>query len=100
MVENYRIIRGELEKWSEEMGGKDELIIFSKADICDAEMLEEMVKYFEKETGKKVALTISAGAYIRIDALKDLLITKIPEKKKMVHTPLEDDEGILMPDDD
>ena len=82
MITNYRIIRTELEKWSEAMGQKEELIIFSKADIIDPEMLEEMRERFEKETGKKVVLTISAGAYIRVDALKDLLITRIPEKKK------------------
>ena len=60
MVASYRTIRKELENWSDKMAEKEELIIFSKADIIDAEMLEEMQKYFEKETGKKVALTISA----------------------------------------
>jgi GTPase involved in cell partitioning and DNA repair len=43
MVASYRIIRTELEKWSDAMAAKQELIIFSKADICDPEMLEEMV---------------------------------------------------------
>ena len=60
MVASYRTIRKELENWSDKMAEKEELIIFSKADIIDAEMLEEMVAYFEKNTGKKVALTISA----------------------------------------
>ncbi|MBP9780008.1 DUF1967 domain-containing protein, partial [Candidatus Gracilibacteria bacterium] len=43
-------------------------------------MLEEMKKVFEKATKKKVALTLSAGAYIRIDELKNLLLLRIPEK--------------------
>ena len=60
MIEAYRVIRGELEKWSEAMGEKEEIIIFSKADIIDPEMLEEMRMNFEKSTNKKVALTISA----------------------------------------
>lgn len=60
MLEAYRVIRGELEKWSEAMGKKEEIIIFSKADIIDPEMLEEMKINFEKSTDKKVALTISA----------------------------------------
>ena len=42
--------------------------------------MNEIVKLFEKETGKKVALTISAGAFIRIDELKDMLISRIPER--------------------
>lgn len=80
MIENYTTIRKELENWSEEMKNKEELIILSKADICDSEMLEEMKKVFEKATKKKVALTLSAGAYIRIDELKNLLLLRIPEK--------------------
>ncbi len=78
MIENYRTIRKELENWSPAMVEKRELIIFSKADICDPEQLEEMRKIFEKATKKKVALTISAGAYIRVEELKDLLISEIP----------------------
>lgn len=80
MIENYTTIRKELENWSEDMKNKEELIILSKADICDSEMLEEMKKVFEKATKKKVALTLSAGAYIRIDELKNLLLLRIPQK--------------------
>lgn len=81
MVQNYQTIRHELENWSEEMTKKEEFIIFSKADIVDSEHLEEMVSYFEKNTGKKVMMTISAGAYIRTDELKDFLLEKIPERE-------------------
>jgi hypothetical protein len=42
------------------MAEKEELIIFSKAELIDGEHLEEMRKNFEKMTGKKVALTLSA----------------------------------------
>lgn len=81
------------------MIAKDELIVMSKADICDPEMLEEMKKNFEKATGKKVALTISAGAYMRIDELKDLLIERIPSIKSIEAKNIaEDAEGNLMPD--
>jgi GTPase involved in cell partitioning and DNA repair len=80
MIENYKVIRTELEKWSEAMGNKPELIVFSKAELVDPDHLREMKKKFEKQTGKKVALTISAGAFIRIDELKDLLLEIIPER--------------------
>jgi len=99
MIENYRTIRKELESWSESMIAKDELIVMSKADICDPEMLTEMQKNFEKTTGKKVALTISAGAYIRVEELKDLLIERIPSIKSVEAKNIaEDAEGNLMPD--
>ena len=80
VIYNYQTIRKELENWSETMAKKEELIVFSKADIIDAEHLEEIVKIFEEKTEKKVALTISAGAFIRTDELKDLLIEKVPER--------------------
>jgi GTPase involved in cell partitioning and DNA repair len=99
MIENYKTIRKELENWSESMTSKDELIIMSKADICDSEMLEEMKKDFEQATGKKVALTISAGAYIRVEELKNLLIERIPSIKLLEQKNTEEDaEGNLMPD--
>jgi len=99
MIENYTTIRKELENWSESMASKDELIVMSKADICDTEMLEDMKKKFEKSTGKKVALTISAGAYIRVDELKDLLIERIPSIKSIEEKNIvEDAEGNLLPD--
>ena len=82
MIENYRVIRKELENWNADMANKDELIIFSKAELVDPEQLEEMVKIFEKATKKKIDLTISAGAYIRIDELKDLLIQRIPDTRE------------------
>lgn len=62
------------------MKEKQELIIFSKCDIIDSEQLEEIQSYFEDKTQKKVSLTISAGAYIRTDELRDLLIEKVPER--------------------
>lgn len=101
MIENYRTIRKELENWNASMAEKDELIIMSKADIIDPEMLEEMKKNFEKATGKKVALTISAGAYMRIDELKDLLIERIPSIKSVeARNTQEDADGNLLPDAD
>lgn len=99
MIANYKTIRKELESWSDSMIAKDELIVMSKADICDGEMLEEMRKTFEKATGKKVAITLSAGAYIRVDELKDLLIERIPSLKAVeVEQVGEDAEGNLLPE--
>jgi GTPase involved in cell partitioning and DNA repair len=60
MIENYRIIRHELESWSETMREKEELIVLSKCELVDTEMLEEMRVEFETSTEKKVDLIISA----------------------------------------
>lgn len=80
LVDAYQTIRNELENWSSEMAQKEELIIFSKTDIIDPEHLAEMVQIFEKNTKKHVAMTISAGAYIRTNDLKNLLLERIPER--------------------
>lgn len=97
IIENYNTIRKELENWSAEISEKEELIIFSKADLIDPDQLEEMKKIFEKATKKKVTLTISAGAYIRIDELKDILIARIPKAEERDMSPTEDASGILQP---
>jgi GTP-binding protein len=96
MIENYRIIRKELENWNEQMADKEELIVFSKSELVDTEQLDEMVKIFEKEVGKKVDLTISAGAYIRINELKDLLIQRIPDTRIHPSPIMEDENGIII----
>lgn len=96
MIENYRIIRKELENWNEQMANKEEIIVFSKAELVDTEQLDEMVRIFEKEVGKKVDITISAGAYIRINELKDLLIQKIPDTRIHPSPIMEDENGIII----
>ncbi len=95
IIENYKTIRKELEAWSDDMKDKEEFIILTKADIIDPEQLEEMRKDFEKATKKKVLLTLSAGAYIRIDELKDILIDTIPENKREEAPLVEDADGML-----
>ncbi len=99
MIENYQVIRRELENWNESMADKEELIIFSKAELVDPEQLEEMVRIFEKSTSKKVDLTISAGAYIRIDELKDLLLQRIPDTREEELILVEDEDGIIQDPD-
>jgi GTPase len=99
MIENYLTIRRELENWNESMANKEELIVFSKAELVDPDQLDEMVKIFEKETGKKVALTISAGAYIRIDELRDLLLQRIPDTRIWTPEIVEDEKGMIQDPD-
>lgn len=66
------------------MAEKEELIVFSKSDIVDTDHIYEMKEYFEQKTGKKVSLILSAGAYMNIDELKNLLIEKIQEPTQYI----------------
>jgi GTPase involved in cell partitioning and DNA repair len=77
------------------MAKKEELIIFSKCELVDTEHLEEIKAQFEKATGKTIALSMSAGAFIRVEEFKDLLITRIPEKAIQAAIIQENEEGYL-----
>lgn len=92
IIEEYLTIRKEIEKWDAfqaennenndlrtNLSERKEIIILSKADLIDADHMQEMREIFEKKTGKKVALLISAGAFMNIEELKDLLIEETPE---------------------
>lgn len=68
MLEDYRIIRKELEKYNPELLLKKEIIVLTKSDLAKKEILFEKVKYIEKQTGKKV-LAVSIHD---LDAIQNL----------------------------
>lgn len=59
-VEAWQVVRGEIEAYAKELADKPELIVFSKADVVDADELKKKRKAFEKATGQ-VPLVISAA---------------------------------------
>lgn len=74
IVKNYQDIRHELESFSETLAKKEELILLSKADLFDSEMIDFVKKELEKTVKNRKIMVISAGAFMGIDALKDYLI--------------------------
>jgi GTP-binding protein len=54
MIEEYKKIRIELEKYSPELMEKEEVIVLSKSDMVDPKYAEKMKKKFEKEFKKPV----------------------------------------------
>ena len=71
LVQNYKNIRNELKKYSNELTKKDELIVFNKIDLIDNKNLNDKVKEFEKKVKKKV---------IAISTLDKKLISFIKSK--------------------
>jgi len=57
---DYTNIRKELEYFSEDLATKEEIVVFSKADLLDSEMKEFIVSEFKKQFDKKV-FVISAA---------------------------------------
>jgi GTPase involved in cell partitioning and DNA repair len=60
VFDDYVDIRKELELFSEDLKNKEEIVVFSKADLLDDEMKDFMVQEFEKKFNKKV-FVISAA---------------------------------------
>ena len=56
---NYQIVRGEIEKYSNNLYKKSEIIALNKSDIVEKKQLETLKKTFENSTKSKV-YTISA----------------------------------------
>lgn len=53
IVGNYKTIRNELEKYSENLANKEEILVLSKADLFD----DEMIDYIKKDLKAKLKHT-------------------------------------------
>lgn len=74
---DYEDIRKELEHFSKELAKKDEIIVLSKADLLDKDMIEMIKKEFKKKYPKKKIFVISSASSYWLEDLKDFLIDKI-----------------------
>jgi GTPase involved in cell partitioning and DNA repair len=61
VFEDYENIRYELEAFSSDLKDKEEIIVFSKADLLDNEMKDFIVKEFQKKHKEKKIFLISAA---------------------------------------
>jgi len=75
VFEDYIDIRKELEYFSDDLAKKEEIIVFSKADLLDSEMKDFIVSEFKKKFKKKNVFVISAAIWEAIEELKDYLVT-------------------------
>jgi GTPase involved in cell partitioning and DNA repair len=60
---DYEDIRKELNYFSETLTNKEEIIILSKADLLDKEMLDYMHNEFKKKYKKKKIFVISSASF-------------------------------------
>ncbi len=74
VFEDYEWIRKELSLFSDILGEKEELIVFSKSDLLDTEMRDHILEEFsQKHIGKKYFI-ISAATGEGLPELKDYLV--------------------------
>lgn len=71
---DYENIRKELELFSDLLANKEEIIVFSKADLLDDEMKDFIVSEFKNKFGEKEMFVISAATGEGIEEIKDHLI--------------------------
>ncbi len=71
--ESYITIKEELNKYSDSIANKKEIICLTKIDAMTEEEIEQFQKYFEEQLEKKV-LPISAVSGKNIDILKKLML--------------------------
>lgn len=78
--EQYVVIRSELEKYSEELVNKRELVCLTKIDAMSEEEIKKFQDFFEEQLDKKV-LPISGVSGRNIDVLKSLMLKCIALEK-------------------
>ncbi len=74
VFDDYINIRHELEVFSDLLKNKEELVVFSKADLLDSEMKEYILEEFKKKYPEKKVFMISSASREWVDELIDYLI--------------------------
>lgn len=78
---DYENIRKELEFFSADLAKKEEIVVFSKADLLDDEMKEFIVSEFKSKFNKENIFIISAATGEGIPELIDFLIDNYSREK-------------------
>jgi GTP-binding protein len=80
VFKDYTDIRHELEVFSEHLKEKEEIVVFSKADLLDSEMKEFILEEFKTKNPEKKVFMISSASREGIDELVDFLIDSYTTK--------------------
>lgn len=84
VFDDYEKIRNELEKFSPDLAKKEEIVVFSKADLLDEEMIGFIKDEFVKRYWDRKFFVVSSAASLGLDELKDYLIDNYGEKAHIV----------------
>jgi GTPase len=70
ICESYKEVRSEMERYSQEIKDKKELVVISKADLRTKEEIVEIGREVKKSIGVKKVLWVSGATQLGIDKLK------------------------------
>lgn len=100
-MENYRIIRKELERHSPTLAEKPEIIVLSKLDLVPPEEQSKRISGLKKRFKGHEVFAISAPMMDGVEVLQDTLIEKIPAGQRELQEPEisdEDESGVKVYD--
>ncbi len=102
--EQYVVVRTELEKYSDDLANKREIVCLTKIDAMTEEEITKFQTFFEEQLDKKV-MTISGVSGRSIQDLKGLMIKcidmeKADRKEKRKASPNKQYEGIYAVEED
>ncbi len=73
--ENYQIVRGELKNYSKSLSGKKEVVVVTKIDLVDEDLIAEIKKLFGAKRKKVVFISAVTGE--GLEALKKEILKRI-----------------------
>lgn len=94
IFDDYENIRKELEYFSDVLAEKEEVIVLSKADLLDEEMIDFVKSEFVKRYGDKKIFVISSASGSGLDELKDYLAEHIELKETVVLSGEDEDVNV------
>jgi len=80
---DYENIRFELKEFSDLLWSKEEIVVFSKADLLDSEMKKFILEEFKKKYPTKKVFIISSATREGIEELVDFLINNYSKKQEI-----------------
>ncbi len=84
VFEDYENIRYELWAFSKELAEKEEIVVFSKADLLDKEMKDYIVSEFKSKYPNKDLFVISSATWEWVAELVDFLIDSYADSDEKV----------------
>jgi len=75
---DYKTIREELRKFNPELAQKPEVVVISKADVCDNNVLQKLAQKFKEKVGENVFI-IAAPTHRGVEELLNFTVQKFQE---------------------
>ena len=99
-LENFKIINKELEKHSEALANRYQIVVLNKIDAIDEELKDMIVEEFQKYLPDKEIFTISAATKENVDKLMYFVSQKVDEiERPTIKVHVQEDDGAYDNDD-